>query len=366
VGGTAGWGIAGGALLGPVGLLAGLLLGGRGKNITFVCRFNDGRKILATTDEQTFAKIKTAVLKGEMDAEGRRGARNAPTRANDGAFAGVTARYEAQGSGVRSTEGVARTPREPRRRGLFSRGGERFTFFEALVLIALGGAVWWFALLPLSSRLNSRPGEQADLVGAAVTRSREQIPSPGPSYSIIRTNTVPGIKRSLSVRLNKKVSEQTLRSIALELKAQDSGDYDRTFITYYLPGMPVGSGAWATTHFNPRLKIEILGLSEDDEQRLVAQPVSPGRRIIGQWFDETPMVGGRLTIGEDGDRLFLEWTLKDGGTIKDDLVESKSPFGRRFDKVGGSGHGDCWVIGSDGNLQLRDNQGLITTARKIP
>ncbi len=57
MGGTVGWGIAGAALLGPVGLLAGLLLGGKGKDVTFIMKFKDGRKILATTDSKTFTKL---------------------------------------------------------------------------------------------------------------------------------------------------------------------------------------------------------------------------------------------------------------------------------------------------------------------
>ncbi len=57
LGGTVGWGIAGAALLGPVGLLAGLIAGGRGKNVTFICKFKDGKKFLGTTDSKTYTKI---------------------------------------------------------------------------------------------------------------------------------------------------------------------------------------------------------------------------------------------------------------------------------------------------------------------
>ncbi len=60
--GTAGWGIAGAALLGPVGLLAGLLLGGRKKEVTFICVFKDGKKILATTDSKTYTKFQAAAF----------------------------------------------------------------------------------------------------------------------------------------------------------------------------------------------------------------------------------------------------------------------------------------------------------------
>ena len=62
VAGTVGWGLVGGALLGPVGLLAGLLGGGRKKKVTFVARFKDGRKLLGTTDNKTFIKLQAAVF----------------------------------------------------------------------------------------------------------------------------------------------------------------------------------------------------------------------------------------------------------------------------------------------------------------
>jgi hypothetical protein len=62
IGGTIGWGAAGALVLGPVGLLAGLLLGGNKKEITFVAKFKDGRKLLATTDSGTFTKLQAAVF----------------------------------------------------------------------------------------------------------------------------------------------------------------------------------------------------------------------------------------------------------------------------------------------------------------
>ena len=62
IGGTLGWGAVGAVALGPVGLLAGLLLGGKKKEVTFVAKFKDGRKLLATTDNGTFTKIKAEIF----------------------------------------------------------------------------------------------------------------------------------------------------------------------------------------------------------------------------------------------------------------------------------------------------------------
>ena len=62
-GGTIGWGVAVAPLLGPVGLLAGLLLGGKGTDVTFIAQFKDGRKMLATTDVKSFTKLQVLVFR---------------------------------------------------------------------------------------------------------------------------------------------------------------------------------------------------------------------------------------------------------------------------------------------------------------
>lgn len=57
IAGTVGWGAAGALMLGPAGLLAGLLLGGKKKHIAFFCKFSDGRKFMAKAEPVFFEAI---------------------------------------------------------------------------------------------------------------------------------------------------------------------------------------------------------------------------------------------------------------------------------------------------------------------
>ncbi len=41
-------------------------------------------------------------------------------------------------------------------------------------------------------------------------------------------------------------------------KAAKGHQFKRFFITWYLPGMELDAGAWATTNFNPDLRVEIM------------------------------------------------------------------------------------------------------------
>ena len=196
------------------------------------------------------------------------------------------------------------------------------------------------------------PPEKADTI----------IPS-DVSYSVIATDDVPGIKRSLDVRLNKKVSKDVLREIAHELKSNDSREYERTFIGYYLPGMTVDAGYWATTHFNPTLDVRILGSSLTKEPALATEPVPSNRVVIGTWLDES--IGSEIAMYRESGTLSMEQKFNDGSSLKEEVVEKSSPLGRRFDKKEGSSFGDHWIIDREGNLQIRDNVGLINTAIKI-
>jgi hypothetical protein len=66
IGGAIALGVAGDVLFGPLGLVAGLLRGGRGKDVTFVCRLNDGRRFLAVAPSNEFSAMKLALTKSRF------------------------------------------------------------------------------------------------------------------------------------------------------------------------------------------------------------------------------------------------------------------------------------------------------------
>lgn len=68
--GAVGWGLAGEALLGPVGMIAGVMFGGKkGKIITFICKFKDGREFIGTTSEDMFSWMQKRVLVSNFEAQ---------------------------------------------------------------------------------------------------------------------------------------------------------------------------------------------------------------------------------------------------------------------------------------------------------
>ena len=129
--------------------------------------------------------------------------------------------------------------------------------------------------------------------------------------------------------------------------------------------MEVGAGGWATTHFNPELEVNILGLTPKQDESLATKSEDPSREVIGSWLDQSPMVGGKISIYRKDDKLYMERTFKDGSNSNEEMVEKPSSSGKRFEEKSGSSFGEHYIIDRQGNLQIRDQEGLIATAKKI-
>jgi hypothetical protein len=183
--------------------------------------------------------------------------------------------------------------------------------------------------------------------------------------SIINEEAVPGVVRRLDVRLPRKVTEKELQAVALHLKGLARGEFQQTFIVYYVPGMEVGAGGWATTHFNPNLQVRILGTSEAEERELVGSPDSdPESDVIGSWLDDRPFVGTRITFYREDGTTYRERRYRDGSSDRDVLIETRVPRGRKFETDPPSGR-DYYLLVDSGALELRDDEGLIAIARPL-
>lgn len=134
-----------------------------------------------------------------------------------------------------------------------------------------------------SSTSTSNPAPQA---------TQKKPRAPAPEYSIISDTHVADAKRSVDVRIPQKLSEASLIQIATAIKESDPIDYKRTFIVYYLPENTVGSGGWATSHYNPDLQVQIHGNDASDTPAPLAKEES---EIVGRW-EYTTFPGAVYTI----------------------------------------------------------------------
>ncbi len=202
------------------------------------------------------------------------------------------------------------------------------------------------------------------LANEAIAIQRRAAIPPDVTYRIVGEETIPHVKRSVDVRIDRRVSEDVLRTIAHEIRTKDRNSYERTFILYYLPGMEIGAGAWASTHFNPDLEIQIYGATEEEHAALLQSPDSAlGRQVIGLWLDE--LISRRIILYREDGKLLMESTFRDGSVGTYEMTERTTSRGLRFDHKNRLPSGDYYVLNRSGDLEIRDSDGLITIARKI-
>lgn len=185
------------------------------------------------------------------------------------------------------------------------------------------------------------------------------------SYSIISDSDFQNVKRSIEVRLDEKVSEVELESIAKELKSNEQKNYERTFITYYLESMKVGSGAWATSHFAPQLEVKILGSTFEEGARLNLAEKSIPRDVVGVWLDERPYVGSIVTIYREGTNVRMETKFEDGSGFSKKMTETKYSNRTKLVEVGGNAHDEYFVLDNKGNLQAGGRNGIFLKYKNI-
>ena len=87
------------------------------------------------------------------------------------------------------------------------------------------------------------------------------------------------------------------------------------------------------------------------------------RETIGRWIvDDYPgLKGSIIEIFKEAEKFYSYWIYNDDSTTTD-LLSRKGKT--TFYNIG-SGSGDHYVINKENQLEIRDNLGLITTARPL-
>jgi hypothetical protein len=168
-------------------------------------------------------------------------------------------------------------------------------------------------------------------------------------------------KRMVEVRLNMKVSPDVLREIALQVKATERHQYERTFIFVKLPEKVAGveNEAWATCHFAPTLNVSILGLTKEDEESLRKLPMEHKGKRIGAWLIEMQFASHMALIYEDAGTIKLASIGLGGARFDTDMVELPAQGGRRFQA---NGSDEVYDVDPSGVLRMYNRDGKVFAA----
>lgn len=209
-------------------------------------------------------------------------------------------------------------------------------------------------------------------------------------YSVLRKESIGDEKLSLDIELKREYQKSDLIKFAHYLKENVvEKTYKRIFISYYLKGMKVGHGAWATSHFNPDLEVVMSSPYYDDTN--VQPKIKVSRKVEGllnSYSDrkDTELIGiwesnkqnvyvifkrngiyflneanmNNLDKGKDYELLDMIKNGRKTYTIKD-LLNPENPFNATL--IGE--YTDYYVIEKNGDLVLYDKIGVIERYRKL-
>lgn len=187
----------------------------------------------------------------------------------------------------------------------------------------------------------------------AANKPTTVIAPPTANYSVVKSNIFLHHKRSLDVLLEAKLPKEDLINLAHYLKAQDPKKYDRTFILFYLPGMKIDAGAWASGHFNPNFELKHYGLSLEEERALRVQPsLRAGEERVGCWLEDSlGSLSGKTEFIKKGKSYEMRKTYSDGSIGTNRLSRRWTFGGYRYFKEGKTGPKDDY-------FKITKNNGL--------
>jgi len=186
------------------------------------------------------------------------------------------------------------------------------------------------------------------------------------SYNIIedKSNNEKIGKNQLTVEINKKITVEQIATLADKLFSSKPKQR-RFYIFYQLPGWKTNSGAWATSHFDSDLEIQILGSTaqQDSNSKKIIDAFIDGD-IIGKWREEQYSNSSYIIYKKDN-KTFIKIFFKDLGAIDKELKGKKIKNGVRYDYIDGNILGEYLILNLDGGLEFYNNDNKRFTALKI-
>ncbi|MBS1622501.1 MAG: hypothetical protein JST83_00605 [Bacteroidetes bacterium] len=195
------------------------------------------------------------------------------------------------------------------------------------------------------------------------TYSKKPLP-PDFTYAVVKDNSNEALeKNDLDIEINKKLTVEQIATLAD--KIYDSKPTQRRFyIFYFLEKYKKGAHAWAISHFDPTLKIEILGSSLQEDSisgKIVANFKGD---VLGKWYEKNYR-SSTYILYRVNSKKFMKTVFKDGEEMDEELIEKKVPTGIRLEPKEKT-NGEYYVLGKNNILEFYDEENKkFTTAAKL-
>ncbi|APC15115.1 hypothetical protein BLL42_05050 [Pseudomonas frederiksbergensis] len=184
------------------------------------------------------------------------------------------------------------------------------------------------------------------------------------SYTITQDESRAPVKRTVEVELVSRVNEADLALVAKEIFAQGKNKTDRTFIGYRVDGKTKGT-YWATSHYDPDLKVVIRGLTLADFQTLQAFDVAKAYpQATGAWIRDDGF-GYLMVVYECNGKFFIDSIFPNGEKNTNAVVSKRMPDGGLRLSEPDNSFGEFYVVDAEGGLQGWSENGVYMTLQPL-
>ena len=209
-----------------------------------------------------------------------------------------------------------------------------------------------FGLLALTS-CGDLPKEKAYKQPTTTTSQTDTTLPSELTYKIVNETINDTISKiNLDIELSRKVNEQVLTNLAYKLRGTRT-KYDKVWISYTLPKMKIGSGAWATSHFTPNLEIKIIGSTDKEESNSNNAATNFEGKQIGKWYEQQATSATYLYY-EKGNKFFMKTIFKDGTSMEATINQKKVGNGLKLTDPEDT-HGEYYIVAKNGDLEFYNN-----------
>lgn len=218
--------------------------------------------------------------------------------------------------------------------------------------------IWKFAITSLIAVIIIANWGDSSKIGKY---TKEELPKDF-SYNIVEDESNVALqKNQLEIELNQKLTEGQIATLAEQL-FNSKEKQRRFYIFYILKGVENSVAAWATSHFDPELEIGITGSTKEEDVNKDKLSEKIDGKVVGKW-DENKYTFSNLIIYKKDNKTFIKTVYKNGQTSDEELKESKTEKGIRYDYKDGGYNGEYFILNNENGLELYNSENKnFTTA----
>lgn len=183
-------------------------------------------------------------------------------------------------------------------------------------------------------------------------------------YKILKDESDANIeKNQLEIEINQKLTEAQIATLAEEI--YNSKDKQRRFYIFYkLKGINNSPEAWAISHFDPDLEIEISGSTNMQDNKMLEEAKKVTGVIIGI-FEENKYTYALYTLYEKNNLTFIKKTLKEGGSYDNELIKVDTKKGIKYNYKDDSSQGEYFLLNNNILEFYNSENKLFTSGIKL-